>query len=187
MKNIWDSLVKNPKETLERYFDLIMSDLLANMGARLWRTREASCAAIASLISGQTIGTLKPHLEKLWTMSFRALDDVKESVRKAAFVTCRTLINITVKNCDPDTVSPKDGRETMAIIVPYIVTNGLISSAEDVRKLSLATVLTLCKKSRQLLKPHVATIIPTLIERLSELEPKDINYLSFHVEKYNIT
>ena len=41
MKSIWFTLVKEPRKTIDEYFDLIMKDLLQNLGDRMWRVREA--------------------------------------------------------------------------------------------------------------------------------------------------
>jgi proteasome component ECM29 len=40
---------------------------------------------------------LEPFMFDLWTMSFRALDDIKESVRNAAFATCKNLTSVTLR------------------------------------------------------------------------------------------
>ena len=182
MKNIWHSLVRDPKKAVDEYYDVIMKDVLNGMGDRLWRTRESSCLAISDLIGGREMHQFQPYLEDLWQMCFRGIDDIKESVRKAAFTATRTLTTITLRNCDPQQVSVSVGRKTMAIIVPYMLNKGLISNVSEVQKFSLMTILTLCNKSGVLLRPHLAEIIPTLIEGLSSFEPQSLNYLAFHVE-----
>lgn len=55
MKDIWDALVKDSNVILNTHFDAIMQDLLQNILGREWRSREASCAAIADLIQGREI------------------------------------------------------------------------------------------------------------------------------------
>ncbi|KNC98802.1 uncharacterized protein SPPG_05780 [Spizellomyces punctatus DAOM BR117] len=187
MQNIWKSLIKEPKKVLDEYFALIMQDLLKNLGERQWRTREASCLALADLIQGKTMEQLRPYLEDMWTMCFRVLDDIKESVRIAAFKTCKTLTNITVRYCDPSVVSLSEGSKITAIIVPFFLSKGLGSMAEDVRNHSLATLLKICSKGGALLKPHLADLIGTLLESLSSLEPQVLNYLTFHTDKYSIS
>ncbi|CAG8680578.1 13176_t:CDS:10, partial [Dentiscutata heterogama] len=143
--------------------------------------------ALADLLQGQSIKALEPYLQDLWTMCFRVLDDIKESVRVAAFKTCRSLTKITVKYCDPDNVSINDGQKIMNIIMPFLLTKGLVSDSEDVRKFSLKTILKICKSARVLLKLHITEIVGTLLEGLSSMEPQVMNYLSFHVEKYDVT
>jgi proteasome component ECM29 len=53
MARIWKSIVADSKKTIDEYFDLIVDNLLLQCGSRLWRSREASCLAIADLIQGQ--------------------------------------------------------------------------------------------------------------------------------------
>ncbi|RIB22041.1 proteasome stabiliser-domain-containing protein [Gigaspora rosea] len=187
MSSIWKALVKEPKKAVEEYFDVIVKDLLKALGDRLWRTRESSANALADILQGQSIQALEPYLHDLWTMCFRVLDDIKESVRVAAFKTCRALTKITVKYCDPDNVSINDGQKIMDIIMPFLLTKGLVSDSEDVRKFSLRTILRICKSARILLKLHITEIVGTLLEGLSSMEPQVMNYLSFHVEKYDVT
>lgn len=75
----------------------------------------------------------------------------------------------------------------MAIIVPYLLTNGLGSAAEDVRLFSAQTLLTICGSGKELLKPHISAIVPVLIEFLSISEPAALNYLQFHTDAYKVT
>ncbi|CAI2172736.1 418_t:CDS:10 [Funneliformis geosporum] len=185
MTSIWKSLVKDPKNVIDEYFDIIVKDLLKGLGDRLWRTRESSANALTDLLQGRQIQQLEPYLQDLWNMSFRALDD--ESVRIAAFKTCRSLTKVTVKYCDPSNVSIEDGQKAMNIIMPFLLSKGLVSDAEDVRKFSLTTVLKICKTGKELLKPHIAEIVDRLLEGLSSMEPQVMNYLSFHVDKYDVT
>lgn len=53
MGHIWKSIVAEPKKTVDEYFDSIVDDLLAQSGSRLWRSREASCLALADIIQGR--------------------------------------------------------------------------------------------------------------------------------------
>jgi proteasome component ECM29 len=51
------------------------------LGGRLWRNRQAAAAALADLLQGRRWGELAPYIPTLWTMTFRAMDDIKDSVR----------------------------------------------------------------------------------------------------------
>lgn len=53
MAHIWKSLVADPKRTIDEHLDLIFDDLLIQSGSRLWRSREASCLALADIIQGR--------------------------------------------------------------------------------------------------------------------------------------
>ncbi|GAN03092.1 proteasome-associated protein ECM29 homolog [Mucor ambiguus] len=187
MKSIWKSLVKDNQKTVDTYFNEIMEDLLTGLGNRQWRIREASCAAITDLVMGRQLAQIEPYLEQLWQMCFRALDDIKDSVRQAATATCRSLTKLTVHYCDPTMVAMADGLKVMDIVMPFLLQKGIVSDAEDVRKFSLDAVLRVCKTGAALLKKYVPELIDTLLQSLSSLEPQSMNYLSFHVDKYNIS
>ena len=90
----------------------VLQELLTSLGSRQWRVREASCLALADLVPQRSLDQVRRHMhtdtharrctcigcltsvsgvqverhiEPLWTMTFRALDDIKESVRSGAF------------------------------------------------------------------------------------------------------
>lgn len=53
MAHIWKSLVDDSKKTIDENLDLIITDLITQSGSRLWRSREASCLALADIIQGR--------------------------------------------------------------------------------------------------------------------------------------
>lgn len=56
MAHIWKLIVADPKKTIDEHYDLIVEDLLVQSGSRLWRSREASCLALADIIQGRRYG-----------------------------------------------------------------------------------------------------------------------------------
>ncbi|PON59552.1 Proteasome component Ecm [Trema orientale] len=58
MSHIWKSLVEDSKKTIDEHFDIIVDDLLMQCGSRLWRSREASCLALADIIQGRKFDQL---------------------------------------------------------------------------------------------------------------------------------
>ncbi|EEC68821.1 hypothetical protein OsI_37388 [Oryza sativa Indica Group] len=89
MAHIWKLIVADPKKTIDEHYDLIVEDLLVQSGSRLWRSREASCLALADIIQGRRYGQVSKHLRKIWITTFRAMDDIKETVRNAGDSLCR--------------------------------------------------------------------------------------------------
>ena len=77
MTNIWRMLVKDPRTAVDQHFNSILWELLKEMGGRLWRNREAASLALADLLQGRRWGDVKDCLEQIWTMAFRAIDDIK--------------------------------------------------------------------------------------------------------------
>lgn len=59
MAHIWKSLVSEPKRTIDEHLELIFEDLLLQSGSRLWRSREASCLALADIIQGRKFDQVK--------------------------------------------------------------------------------------------------------------------------------
>lgn len=167
MKSIWQSLVKDTQKTVDKYFNEIMEDVLNGLGNHQWRVREASCAAVTDLVQGRQLTQIEPYLESLWRMCFRALDDIKGSVRQAATQTCKQLTKLTVHYCDPDVVSVQDGAKVMDIVMPFLLQKGIVSDAEDVRKFSLDAVLKVCKTGASLLKAYIPDLVDNLLQSLS--------------------
>lgn len=77
-----------------------------------------------------------------------------------------------MKYCDPANVSVGNGQKVMNIIMPFLLSKGLVSDAEDVRKFSLTTILKICETAKELLKPHITEIVDKLLESLSSMEPQ---------------
>ena len=50
MAYIWRALVPEPRKALEAHFDAVAAELLREMTGRLWRSREAACAALGDLL-----------------------------------------------------------------------------------------------------------------------------------------
>jgi proteasome component ECM29 len=69
-------------------------------------------------------------------------------------------------------VSVQNGQKVMNIIMPFLLSKGLVSDAEDVRKFSLTTILKICETAKELLKPHITEIVDKLLEGLSSMEPQ---------------
>ncbi|CAN1250182.1 Proteasome adapter and scaffold protein ECM29 [Linum perenne] len=63
MSHIWKSLVAEPKPTIDKYLDVIIDDLISQCGSRLWRSREASCLALADIIQGRPYNQVGKHLK----------------------------------------------------------------------------------------------------------------------------
>lgn len=53
MAHIWKALIQDPKKAVDEHLNHILDDLLVQCGSRLWRSREASCLALADIIQGR--------------------------------------------------------------------------------------------------------------------------------------
>lgn len=150
MSHIWRALVPEPKKTVDQHFGAILQELLKvlsgashlvstpedcglhvnvyvpmqEMGGRLWRNREASCNALSDLLQGRRWPELKDKLGDIWTMTLRASDDIKESVRGAATILGKTLRNLTLRLCDPQVTPTREAGEAVSLALPLMLEKG---------------------------------------------------------------
>ena len=68
--------------------------MISNLTNVQWRVRESSCVATSDFLRGRSIDGVVDFLPQFWETLFRVLDDIKESVRKAAELACRTLSKV---------------------------------------------------------------------------------------------
>ncbi|XP_043096991.1 proteasome adapter and scaffold protein ECM29 [Puntigrus tetrazona] len=174
MTSIWDALVTD-KTTVEKYFKEILQDVISNLTSNMWRVRESSCLALNDLIRGRQADEIIDRLSEIWETLFRVLDDIKESVRKAADLTLKTLSKVCVRMCESTGAA---AQRTVAVLLPTLLDKGIVSNVTEVRTLSIQTLVKISKTAGSRLKPHAPRLIPALLEALSVLEPQVLNYLS---------
>ncbi|ODQ51798.1 ARM repeat-containing protein [Saitoella complicata NRRL Y-17804] len=184
MGDIWKQVTKDVNTVVETYFDAILTEALRGLGEKAWRRREASCSALAELISGQPLAKIMPRIDEIWQSSFRAADDIKDSVRLAAMSLCKTLTNLIVRSADADNVSWTDANRVLTTAMPFLLGRfGLHSDAQEVQAFAIDTIIKLCKSSGPALKPFLSQLIDELLALMTALEPQAVNYLSFHAGK----
>ncbi|XP_010795863.1 proteasome adapter and scaffold protein ECM29 [Notothenia coriiceps] len=174
MTSIWDALVTD-KTLVDKYLQEILQDVISNLTSNTWRVRESSCLALNDLIRGRQAEDLIDHLAEIWETLFRVLDDIKESVRKAADLTLKTLSKVCTRMCES---TGSAAQRTVAVMLPTLLEKGIVSSVSEVRSLSIQTLVKISKTAGARLKPHAARLIPALLEALTTLEPQVLNYLS---------
>eukprot|EP00276_Gloeochaete_wittrockiana_P000859 CAMPEP_0184674414 /NCGR_PEP_ID=MMETSP0308-20130426/87221_1 /TAXON_ID=38269 /ORGANISM="Gloeochaete witrockiana, Strain SAG 46.84" /LENGTH=929 /DNA_ID=CAMNT_0027122009 /DNA_START=29 /DNA_END=2819 /DNA_ORIENTATION=- len=186
MTNIWAALVPEGKKVVDTYLGAIMKELLSSMGSRVWRVREASCLALADLLPGRKVEQVAEYLPEMWNMTFRALDDIKESVRKAAGAGSKALTGLCARMCNPDQTSPTELKKAVAIVLPFLVNKGITNPAEDVRKTAIATLQKIMTSAGPALREHIGDIVPVLLENMTSLEPAAMNYIQLNADKYDM-
>ncbi|XP_031695203.1 proteasome adapter and scaffold protein ECM29-like [Anarrhichthys ocellatus] len=174
MTSIWDALVTD-KTLVDKYLKEILQDVISNLTSTTWRVRESSCLALNDLIRGRQADDLIDHLAEMWETLFRVLDDIKESVRKAADLTLKTLSKVCTRMCES---TGSAAQRTVAVLLPTLLEKGIVSNVSEVRSLSIQTLVKVSKTAGARLKPHASRLIPALLEALSTLEPQVLNYLS---------
>lgn len=170
MKHIWTTLIPGPlrHKVIKKYLDDILKVLNDGVVDRQWRIRQASCSALADMISN---GTIEGSVDVL-RVAFRAVDDIKESVSDSGKELLTSLTNSIVRR------SNKDGESTSNLndIIPFLL-NGL--NREATARFSLDILLKLSETS--MFKSYAAEVLTELTLQLSSLEPQSLNYLAQHL------
>ncbi|CAM8919803.1 unnamed protein product [Rhodiola kirilowii] len=186
MAHIWKSLVVDSKKTIDEYFDIIVEDLILQSGSRLWRSREASCLALADIIQGRRFDQVGQHLKKIWTVTFRSMDDIKETVRKSGDSLCRAVTTLTIRLCDVALTEKSDASKTMDTVLPLLLAEGILSKVDSIRKSSIGIVMKLAKGAGVAIRPHLPELVCCMLESLSSLEDQGLNYVELHAENAGI-
>ncbi|EPS65152.1 hypothetical protein M569_09623, partial [Genlisea aurea] len=186
MAHIWKSLVADSKKAVDEHLDLIFEDLLQHSGSRLWRSREASCLALADVLQGRKFLQVKNHLGRIWTSAFRAMDDIKETVRNAGERLCRAVASLTARLCDTSLTPLNEGQQALAIVLPLLLTDGIVNKVENIRKASINLVMKLAKAAGAAIRPYITDLVCCMLESLSSLEDQGMNYVELHAERVGI-
>ena len=160
-----------PKKTLDQLLQPVLTHLGEGLNDRLWRAREASCLGLADVLPGRSWAELQPHFELLFTALLRVLDDVKETVRKAALAGWRAVCSAASRLSDPasGSVSAEQALSVLGLVLPLLLESHTHNSAE-VRALAAKQMLKLCESGGKHLSPHAVRLVPALLENLSVLE-----------------
>ena len=188
MNDIWKALVKDPDAVLDQNFDLIMDDLLKSILGKEWRVREATCAAIADLVQARDIEKYVGYLDRIWSVAFKVLDDIKETVRFAAMTLCRTLTNLLIRNLEVGEGTTVRAKKLLEQAVPFLLRQLESGAAKEVQQYAIITVLQVVKKAPpKALRPFAPVMLETLVESLSSLEHEGVNYIHLNAHNYGVT
>lgn len=189
MRGIWDALIKDKAGAIKTNFEAILKELLAGMGDKEWRVRQASATALADLLQGKPIELYQSYLEQIWQMSFRSVDDIKESVRTAGMSLTRSLATSLVRYVDIENgASPQRASQILQHLIPFLMGHqGLQSDAQDIQSFALDTLIKLSKKGGAALKEFIPSLVEELLLLMSTLEPQAINYIALNADKYGLT
>ncbi|KAL9248317.1 hypothetical protein vseg_021654 [Gypsophila vaccaria] len=186
MAHIWKSLVADPKKTVDELLDPIIDDLVTQCGSRLWRSRQSSCLALADIIQGRRFEQIGNHLKKIWICAFRAMDDIKETVRTSGDKLCRAISSLTIRLCDVSLTDKAHTSQTMEVVLPLLLSEGIMSKVDSVRKASIGVVMKLAKGAGVAIRPHLADLVTCMLESLSSLEDPGLNYVELHAANVGI-
>jgi proteasome component ECM29 len=183
MGSLWQVVVTDPDKAKLEYLDDILAEIIPSVGSRLWRVREASCLALADLMSGKRFEQVEKHLVEVYRMSLRAMDDVKETVRNAGTMLNRAISTLCIRLCDSQQSGEVIAGKTLGLLLPFLLEEGISQTAAEVRVASIQQMVKLVKGAGPSLRPYIPDIAVVLIESLSSLEPMMNTYVQQHAER----
>ena len=188
MNDIWKALVKDSNTVVNQNFDLIIEDLLKSILGKEWRVREASCAAIADLVQDREVELYEKYLDEIWKTAFKVVDDIKETVRVAAFTLCRTLVNILIRNLETGDGMSSRAKVMLDHALQFLIQQFSTGGSQEVQTYAVANLLEIVSKCpSKALRPHAPLLLQSLVLSLSSLEPESVNYLHLNADKYGLT
>ena len=189
MSQIWTTLVKDPKTTITTHFNRILEDLLKQILNKEWRTRQASCAALADLIQGRSLAMYEHQLTRIWELTFKVCDDIKDSVCIAAMQLARVLSGILTRSLEAGEQSAKNANAMLEQVLPLLLSpSGIEAAAKKVQAFALVTLMDIVKKASPIvIRPYLAELVGRLLALLSSVEPDFVNYVHLNADKYGMT
>ncbi|XP_075231899.1 proteasome adapter and scaffold protein ECM29 [Lycorma delicatula] len=170
MASIWHALVPETNKTVDQYHREIFEDLITNLTSGQWRIRISCCSALSDFLVTGGKGVFDDCIDlipNLWNQLFRVMDDVHEQTRQAAINTARSLSKLCVRCCESE--EKKSAEAMMKAILPLFLGYGIGHQVRSVRAISIKTVSQLVKSAGVQLRPHLAKLVPTLLEATGEL------------------
>ena len=73
------------------------------------------------------------------------MDDIKETVRTAGVGLSRSISSLTIRLGDTQLTGENDARTTVNIVLPVLLSKGVMSNISDVQRVSLDVVMKLAK------------------------------------------
>lgn len=189
MNDIWSTLVGDSTVIVSAYFTDILSELLKGMSNKEWRVRQASTSGLNQLVQTQPIEKFSETTLELWTMGFRVMDDIKDSVREEGTKIMKNLSKMLVRSFDKDSSGSREinADTILETILPFLLgTKGLESDAEDVRNFALTTLIELVKKAGSRISSFSPQLLYEFCLLFSTLEPQVINYITLNSKNFNV-
>ncbi|KAL9109292.1 MAG: hypothetical protein Q9227_006047 [Pyrenula ochraceoflavens] len=188
MDDIWNAVVKDPNTVLDENLEIILEDLLKSIVGKEWRVRQASCGALADLIQGREVSRYEKYLDEIWSLGFKVMDDIKESVRAAAMKLCRTLTGILLRNLEIGDGTSMKAQKMLNHALPFLRDQLDSGAAAEVRTYATVTLIDILKKSPpRSIRAFTPQVMETLLSSLSSLEDETVNYLHLNASKYGLT
>lgn len=190
MKQLWDTLIveRGLQKLLIASQNGIIKYLCLSLGSKQWREREAACTALESFLPLRPWAVVRLFGHDLWNAGMAVLDDVRESTRIAAIGFMKVLSDHVTRACNKDesgsSITVVD--DAIAFVMPLLLDRGLCAPSQEARGFTLGVLVKLIKSSRSALKEWLVRLVSVLVESMSALEPKTLQYMQFHTARLQI-
>jgi hypothetical protein len=180
MTRLWHVIVKDPRKAVAEHIQAILNECIVASQGDNWRERNAATLALNDALYGRSWKEIEPFLAQLWRATFRAIDDIKDSVRTAGEMLLKTLSRLTLRLCDQHHSSKSEGSAAASIVLPFLINEGLTHSIKDAVKQSLKLLKEISKVAGALLRPHIPDLMHTALTSLSAFEHQGLQTLQMH-------
>ncbi|CAD7011930.1 unnamed protein product [Ceratitis capitata] len=207
MISIWDSVVSDPKEAVEKYYWEILKEILDNLTFTEWRVRIACCLAVRDLLKRPNGLRLRSDEKKLEAIKqskdgkeadkstpmevdeipepelqelWAQLFRVMDDIHEGTRLAAQGSVMFLSKLC-VSAASSDHGKSGLAVassILPLLLQTGVTHTVADIRKVSIRTISEMIDSSGSLIAPHLPMLIPCLLKATGEVESSKLSYLS---------
>jgi hypothetical protein len=193
MKSVYKTIVTDSNRAmLQTLHKSIINTLSLSLVSMSWKYRQAACHALDDYLHHPFFNwmVLKPYAEVLFVNGLRVLDDIRDSVRATALGFMKTLADHLIRACDCSKgadliVEPID--VTVASILPILIDKGILSTSAEGKGFSFGVLREIIKSAQSSLKGWLPRLISVTTEGMSALEPKTLQYMSFHTVRLDIS
>ena len=153
MKEVMGTLIPPEKESqiIKEKWDDIISELLEALNNKNeFRKRLAGLNALSDIIEKEEWSKVKAIFETLFVKSFKLIDDPNDNVKRGALSLLKTLKKITLRNGNIYTcTNTSELREIYAIVLPLVLTKGIVSHLEVVKFYSINLLFEILETSKE--------------------------------------
>ena len=189
MRLLWDKLIPldQQKKLLLIHHKAVLNHLSVNLTSKSWKERESACSALESFIPHKDWNILKPFLKDLWMKGMKVIDDVRPSIRMASLNFMKALSDSIIRSCNPEETALMTVDQTIDFIIPLILKEGLVAPSAEARGFSLGILLKIVQTAKSHLYKWLSELISVLVESMSALEPRTLQYMQFHTARLQIS
>jgi hypothetical protein len=190
MKQLWNTLIT--AQGLQKLLVVLQNEVIkylcVSLNSKQWREREAACCALEAFLPLRPWSVVRALGDDLWSSGMSVLDDVRDSTRIAAVGLMKALSDQVTRACNPEESGSSSAivDDAVAFILPILLDKGLVAPSQEARGFTLGVLVKLIKSSRHALKEWLVRLVAVLVESMSALEPKTLQYMQFHTARLQI-